>query len=342
MDDLEKEILKIEETARRQLGEKPDIVVSPGSVYRTHKTTPLLRRASKALKYSAMVFVLYYIFFPVRHNAILDGKVIAKEMRWIDAKVDGELVLLAKSNGDIIRKGEEIGWIYSLPLHQEKDRLEAEIKVLIAQLGGLKKDIEYENGLVLRYKRLFDTGDISRIRLDEEEMKCRDIEAAISVKEAEIQERTVRLSNIKKSLKGEVVRSPFDGIITSSISEKLKSQVKIGDRLCDVAYGGMQFEFRAKEDVLSSIQVGQKLTLKIEAFPGMRLEGRVDEIRPIVMEDMPKPWMKVYNARILVSVAKTLPEGVRFGMTATSKLLLKNRMSNVSKLFYEWKTRIKE
>ena len=342
MDDLDREIREIENRAKRQLEEIPNVLKPPDSPYRTHKTTPLLRRASKALKYFATAFVIYYLFFPVQHNAILNGKVIAKEMRSIDAKVDGELVSLVKSNGDAIRKGEEIGRIYSLPLHQEKDRLGAEIKVLIAQLVGLKKDIEYENDLVLRYKSLFDTGDISRIRLGQEEIKCRDIEAAILVKEAEIQERAVRFSNVNRSLKGEVIRNPFDGIITSSIGERLKSQVKIGDRLCDIAYGGMQFEFRVKEDVIRSIQVGQKLILKIEAFPGMRFEGRVDEIRPIVMEDMPKPWMKVYNARILVSVAKTFPEGVRFGMTATSRLLLKARMSNVSKWIYEWKARMKE
>lgn len=342
MDDIEKEIRKIGNKVKRQLEEVPNVLKSPNLPYRMHKTTPLLRRASKTLKYFVMGFVVYYLFFPMQHSAILDGKLIAKEMRRIDAKVDGELVSLVKSNGDAIRKGEEIGRVYSLPLRQEKDRLDAEIKILIAQLDGLKKDIEYENGLVLRYKSLFDAGDISRIRLDQEEMKCRDIETAISVKEAQAQERIVNLSNIKKSLKGEVIRSPFDGIITSSIGERLKSQVKIGDRLCDVAYGGIQFEFRIKEDVIRSIQVGQKLTLKIEAFPGMRFEGRVDEIRPIIMEDMPKPWTKVYNARILVSVAKTLPEGVRFGMTAISRLLLKNRMSNVSKWLYEWNARMKE
>ena len=342
MDELEKEILKLEETARRQFDEIPNILMPPKSVYRTHKTTPLLRRVFKALRYSAMVFALYYIFFPVRHNAILDGKVIAKEIRRIDAKVDGELVVLTKFNSNLVKKGEEIGRIYSLPLHQEKDRLGAEIGILMAQLSGLKNDIEYENGLVLQYKRLFAAGDISRMRLDEEEMKARDLDTAILVKKAEIQERTIRLSNIRKLLKGELICSPFDGVITSPIGERLRSQVKVGDHLCDISSGGMQFEFRVKENAIRSVQVGQKLTVRIEAFPGKSFEGTIDEIRPIVMEDSPRPWMKVYNARILVSGAKPFPESMRLGMTATSKIALKDRMSNASKWLYEWRERIRE
>ncbi|MFA5255110.1 MAG: efflux RND transporter periplasmic adaptor subunit [Candidatus Omnitrophota bacterium] len=139
-----------------------------------------------------------------------------------------------------------------------------------------------------------------------------------------------------------MIRSPFDGIITSPIDERLRSQVRIGERLCDIAGGGIRFEFRVKEDAISSIQVGERLTMRIEAFPGKRFEGRVDEIRPIVVEDTPKPWLKVYNARILASGIKPLPETVRFGMTATSRIVLKDRVSNLYKWFCEWKERTKE
>ncbi len=342
MDELEKEIKKIEETARRQFEEIPNILMPPKSAYRTPRITPLLRRSSKVLRYSAMAFALYYAFFPIKHSATLEGKLIAKEIRRIDAKVDGELVILTKFNSNSIKKGEEVGRIYSLSLHQEKDRLEAEIKILMAQLSGLKNDIEYENVMVLQYKKLFVAGDISRMRLDQEEMKARDFEAAILVKEAEVQEKTVKLSNIKKSLRGELIRSPFDGVITSPIGERLRSQVKIGDHLCDISSEEMQLEFRVKENAISSIRAGQKMIVRIEAFPGKSFEGTIDEIRPIVIEDLPKPWMKVYNARILVSGAKPFPESVRLGMTATTKIALKDRMSNVSKWLYEWRERIRE
>ncbi len=339
MQKMDNEFHGIENEGEKLFGNNPNILEPPKKVYRTHTTTPLLRRLFKAIKYSFVIFILYLLFFPIRQIYILNGKVVAKEMRKIDSGVDGELVSLVKSIGDTIKEGEEIGRIHSLPLHQEKDRLEAEIKIFDAQINGLNKNIKSERILFSRYKELFNAGDLSRIKLEQEENKIQNIESAILVKEAEIEERTVRISNINEALKREIIRSPFNGVIVSRVSEKLRSQIKVGDNICIVAYGGLQFEFKVKEDAIRSIQIGQNLAIKIEAFQRKEFEGMIDEIDQIIMEDRPKPWVKINNVRVLVSSIEMLPNSVLLGMTVTSKIILKDRVSNISKWLNEWDER---
>lgn len=339
---IENGVRALEEEMRARYGEKaPSVLKPPEGVYRSYQVPPFWGKLKKKLQWGGILFGLYFLFFPVKQLVPLDGKLIAREMRTIDTKLDGELVSITKSNGSSLKKGEELGRIYNSLLHQEKERLEAEIEIVRTEFAGLKQKLESEQSVYSRYKRLYDGGDLSLVSLDLQKIKTREAERQIKVKAAEIHERKIRLANLKKRLRGEVIRSPVDGVITSPIEEKLNAQVKEGESLCDVAVGGMRFEFKVKEEAVRSIAIGQILPISLEAFPGKAFKGKVDEIRPIVFEESPKPWMKSYNARVLVSILTPLPAESRFGMTAKSRVRLKGRISRVSRWLRDWKEQLK-
>jgi multidrug efflux pump subunit AcrA (membrane-fusion protein) len=331
----------LEDEMKARYSEKaPSVLKPPEGVYRSYKVPPFWKKIKKNLQWGGLAFGLWFLFFPVKQQVPLEGKLIAHEMRVIDAKLDGELILITKSNGASIKKGELIGKLYNSLLHQERERLEAEILTLGTELAGLKQKSESLQSIYSRYKRLYDEGGLSSVEFDLQKIKTQEIENQFKVKEAEYRERKIRMANLEKRLADEVILSPVDGTITSPIAEKLNARVRENDSLCDVAVGGMRFEFKVKEEAVRSIDIGQILPINLEAFPGKTFKGKVDEIRPIVFEDSPKPWMKNCNARVLVSIVTALPAESRFGMTAKSRVRLKERTSRVSRWLRDWEERL--
>lgn len=340
---VEESIRALEEEMRRRYGEKaPDATRSQGgSVYRSYEVPPIWGKAKRVLQWGGAVWAFYFLFFPSRPTLPLEGKLIAREMRRIDARLEGEVIQLLKSNGDSVTEGEVIGRILNPGLRREKERLGAETRVLEKELSGLRKSLEGEERVFATSKRLFRAGGLERLRFELQEMKVEEARSRVLVKEAELRELEVRRSGLLARLEDEIIKSPVQGIITSPVEEKLKAQVKEGETLAEVAYGGMRFEFRVKEEALSSIGIGQALPVRLEAFPGKGFKGKVEEIRPIVFEDNPKPWIKSYNARVLVSSVKPLPEGARLGMRAKSEIRVKRRTSRLFRWIGEWKERLR-
>lgn len=339
---IEDGIRALEEAMKARYSEKaPSVLKPPGAVYRSYEVPPFWKKVKKYIQWGGLVFALYFLFFPIKQLAPLEGKLVPREVRVMDVKLGGELISILKSNGASVKRGEVIGKLYNSFLHQEKDRLGAEIRVIETELAGLKLNSESEQAVYSRYQRLYDGGDLSLIGLDLQKIKAKEAERLFKVKEAEYQERKIRMANLEKQLADEVIQSPFDGIITSAIEEKLNTRVKENDPLCDVAVGGMRFEFKVKEEAVRSINKGQMLPITLEAFPGRDFKGKVDEIRPIVFEESPKPWMKSYNARVLVSSVTPLPEESRYGMTAKSRVRLKERISRVSRWLRDWGEQLK-
>ncbi len=323
--------MALEAEMRKRYAENEPSVLKPpvdeASIYRTSEATIFFKKMVKWLQWVGAILVLYVLFVPVSLSFPLRGKLIAREMRTLDAKTSGELILITKSNGDYVKEGDEIGRISNPYLHQEKKRLEAETQTIETELSGIARPLEIEQKKLATYTRLYEEGDLARLRLEEEEMRVEELAGRFAVKDAEVYEHKVRLSNLEKQLEGELIISPFSGVITSPIQDKLNSHIKEGENICDVAYGDMRFEFRVKEQAVRAIEIGQKVKIRLDAFPGLKIEGRVDDIRPIVIEDNPKPWLQAYNARILVSSLTTLPKEARLGMSAKSQIRLKQKMS---------------
>lgn len=338
---VEEAIKTLEEAMHNRYSEKaPNVLKAPTSMYRSYEAPPFWKKVKKGLRWAGIVLVGYILIFPSVQRVPLHGKLIASEMRTVDVKAGGEIVAIHKANGDYVQKGEVIAKIYNSQLHQEHERLAAEMRILETELSGLKQRIVSEEAALERFQILLSAGDISMERFDDQNRRVEDIRNQLLVKAAQIDEAAIRLSNLKSRLDDEIVRSPFDGTITSAVEERMNGQIREGESLCSVAFGGMRFEFRVREKAIRSIEPGQSVPLRLEAFPNKKIKGKVDEIRPIVFEDSPKPWMKTYNARILVSSVDPLPADARLGMTAHSRIKLKNRKVIVLQWLDAWREKL--
>lgn len=342
--ELEGELSEIE---KENLPPFPSLPLSGGDpsvfkqtqIYRSYVNPPLLIKLKSLLRWVVWVLIAFWLFFPSFQTIPIDGKVVASQMRKIDVKLDGEMVSIFKSNGSAVKKNEVIGKMRNTFLRNEQQRIEAEIKILEAESEALRQDLLGAEKILISYRRLFEGGDLPRIKLELQEREVQQSQNRLTIKQTEMNERKIRLDNLKTRLVNENILSPFEGIITSAIEEKEHAYLREGDTLCEIASGRKMLEFDVREEALQSLEIGQMINAKFEAFPSKTFYCQVKEIRPLVFEERPKPWLKTYNARVRAATLSPLPETARLGMTAKSQITLKQKANRISKWLQEWKDR---
>ena len=80
--------------------------------------------------------------------------------------------------------------------------------------------------------------------------------------------------------------SPIDGVITTpKLKDKIGQAVKKGDLVAKVhEMKTLTVEIAVPENEIAEIVVGQKVVLKVRAFPGLSFESQVVAIAPIATE----------------------------------------------------------
>lgn len=338
-DNIDKEIEEI--IHKKDVHDDAPRVLKPSRpIYRTFPTSGVWQRLKKPLRWSVPSLLFCFLFFPMRHTVVLAGKVVPRDTVTIDARVGGVVLAVETANGATVRKGDVLVRIRDTAMAQEEARLQAEREVLREQLKGLKDEREEIGKQVSMHTQLYEAGEISRVALSVHETEFRKIENRLKIKEAELVGLNVRLRQTKENQESGTVISPVDGIVTTPIKQLLSTTLLEGEPVCEIAAGGWQFEFDVKENVFSSIELGSVLPIKLSAFPSDNIRARVDEIRPIVYEDRPQPWIKSNNARIVLSLVTPSPEGLRLGMTAKSSVLAKTRKIRLWRWWTEWRNRM--
>ncbi len=105
-------------------------------------------------------------------------------------------------------------------------------------------------------------------------------DAAIAAGEAQVRAAMAALSAAKLDLTRTVVRAPVDGVVGNRAVREGQF-VKAGQQLLAVvpvsqAYVVANF----KETQLEKMKVGQKVELQLDAYPSLKIEGRVESLAP--------------------------------------------------------------
>jgi membrane fusion protein (multidrug efflux system) len=141
---------------------------------------------------------------------------------------------------------------------------------LKAQLRALKAERAEALSAFRRAERLAERGNTSQARLDETRAQYRSLDAQIAEQEARIAKKTLR--------------APFDGEL--GISEVDPGQyLRAGEPLVSLQdLTPMQVNFALPEQHLPKVSVGQRVRVRVDAYPERTFEGEVTAIDPQVSE----------------------------------------------------------
>ena len=148
-------------------------------------------------------------------------------------------------------------------------------------------------------------------------------EAQVEHALAQVKQREAALHNSKVDLEHTVIRSPLDGVV-------IKRSVDIGQTVAASLQAPtlftiaqdlrrMQVDTNVDEADIGRIQVGQRVTFTVDAFPGREFSGRVEQIRKA-----PETIQNVVTYTVVVS-AENQDQRLLPGMTANVQIVIEER-----------------
>jgi HlyD family secretion protein len=202
----------------------------------------------------------------------------------VSAENNGKLILFTVDEGQSVKKGRFIGCIDTIPLALKKDQLQVSKSIITSKSSGVLSQISV---LEAQLK----TANISRNRIQNlikenagTQQQLDDIDGKIDVinqqiKSVKIQNATVvnelksidvQINQLEDQLQKSKVINPIDGTVLVKYAEP-NEITSFGKPLYKIAdLNTMQLKVYISENQLTSIKIGQKVTVKVDANKSMK------------------------------------------------------------------------
>lgn len=217
------------------------------------------------------------------------GRVSAQRKAAVSTKATGRLEYLGVLEGSVVKAGDILARIENRDVTASLDQAQASLRAARANLeNGLAEMRDAEANLVrsedLARKNFISpaTLDAARARHDKAKATIASLNGAIGVAEANVRAAAV-------SVEQTLIRAPFDGVVLtknanvgdiitpfSSAADSKGAVVNMADM------STLEVEADVSEVSLGKVTVGQPVEIQLDAFPDLRLLGKVSRIVPTV------------------------------------------------------------
>ena len=267
------------------------------------------------------------------------GKIEPKKKVDISASIPGKIVRLAVEEGDRVKEGDFL-------LQIDPTTYEAAVANAKAALSGARSELESARASLKqmdqtyrRKERMWQekSGLISE---DEYERSKTDFDvqqARMNSAQHLVEQSVATLARAQDDLNKTRVTAPMTGIVVRRAVEEGEVAVigtmnNPGTVLLTVAdLTVMEAELEVDETDIGTIQLGQKATVTVDAFPGKKFQGDVTEIgnSPIVSETTGTTSQEATDFKVTVTLDNP-GVALRPGLTADGEIVTATRDSAVT------------
>ncbi len=217
------------------------------------------------------------------------GRVTAFKKAAVSTKATGKLEFLGVQEGSVVKAGDVLARIENKDVVASQDQALANVRAAkantqqgLAELRDAEANLRRTEDLALKN---FISGaqlDTAKARYDKAAASLAALQGQVGVAEANARVAAV-------SVEQTIIRAPFDGVILtknanvgdiitpfSSAADSKGAVVNIADMTT------LEVEADVSENSLSKIVVGMPVEIQLDAFPDLRLLGKVSRIVPTV------------------------------------------------------------
>jgi HlyD family secretion protein len=216
----------------------------------------------------------------------------------ISAEISARIDALPLREGDLVTKGDLVVKLddrdLKAALKSAQARRDAEffrLKSEQARLAGPQARLETAKRQLERQKKLFETGDISRIALEDAQESVDDLLAqvgaaqhSISVIESSLAASEADISRANEALGRTEIRAPMNGVVTA-LNAEVGELVMVGTMnnagtviLTIADLSSMHLDARVSESDISRVLRAQKAEIRINAYRDEVFDGDVTRI----------------------------------------------------------------
>ena len=217
------------------------------------------------------------------------GRVSARTKAAVSTKATGRLEYLGVQEGSIVKAGDLLARIENRDVTASLDQAQASLRAAranleqgLAEFRDAEANLKRSDDLVKKNFISSATYDTALARFDKAKASVASFNGAIGVAEANV--RAARVS-VEQTL----IRAPFDGVVLtknanvgdiitpfSSAADSKGAVVNMADM------STLEVEADVSEVSLGKISVDQPVEIQLDAFPDLRLLGKVSRIVPTV------------------------------------------------------------
>lgn len=201
----------------------------------------------------------------------------------ISPDVSGEIVELNFKEGDIIKKGDLIIKIKQDVYISMKERAEASLNSVKAQLTQQLAQFEQTQQTYLRNKTLFEQKAISEVEYETAYSQYQVAKEQIKAAEFNVKSSQAALKEAQENLTKTIIYAPMDGIISKMSIEKGErvvgtSQMAGTEMLRIANFNQMEVLVDVNENDIIRINQGDTASIDVDAYPNRKFKGVVTQI----------------------------------------------------------------
>ena len=204
-----------------------------------------------------MVVVALVWWFLTRNEETTDDAFTDGDVVTIAPKTAGYVTELRVRDNQRVKKGDLLVVIDPRDTTAQRDQAQAQLGLAIAQLHQAQAQLEVA---------------------EQVQLQIRQQETNVEARERQVEQAKAQLETANLNLSYTEVRAPFDGFVTKR-NVQPGTLVQAGTALFSLVSPNVWVVANFKESQLERMKPGDKVTVSVDAWPDMALEGHVDSIQ---------------------------------------------------------------
>lgn len=210
------------------------------------------------------------------------GSFVADEESAVAPEASGRIVETLVDVGQSVKAGQPLVRIQGIDAGLKLDEAKAAVARAEASVALAESQNELAQTTAERYAALLATGDVSKTLVDQSRTQAETSKQDVATARASLAQARAQLALAEKAVADVVVAAPFDGFISSrsvSVGEYVQPStpvvtlVKINPLRLQLSIPGVQ---------AAQIEVGQKVTTWVDAYPDKLFSGVVTAVNPVI------------------------------------------------------------
>lgn len=218
--------------------------------------------------------------FEVRRD--YGGEFVSDAMADLAAEVSGVVKEVNVRLGDRVDKDTVLAVVDASVYQQRVKELQASVSLAQASVEEARAQLANLNAELGRKRPLLERQLVTAREIEDLESQVAVATQRLTVAQATVDQNQARLATGRDNLQDTRVRSPFKGIISERFVD-MGNHVNAGQPLFRVVDDGeVYLQLRIAEHDSGMVATGMKVSMRVDALGGDRIEGQVARIAPAV------------------------------------------------------------
>ena len=219
----------------------------------------------------------------IRTVVTANGSIEAVDTVQVGTQVSGTIQSLGADFNSIVKKGQVLARLDPSIIQADIERQRANLLGAEADAERLRVQLNDATTKLGRAKELAARQLIAASDLDAADITQRSAEAQVKAAMAQVTQARAAVAQAEVNLQKTVIKSPIDGIVISrsvELGQTVAASLQ-APTLYTIAADlrNMQLKASIDESDLGSINKGQAVTFRVDAYPNETFAGRVEQIR---------------------------------------------------------------